>query len=434
MAWHSSVKKGIAWPVAAGFLILLVGFGGFGTWAALAPLQGAVIAPGTVVASGRNKLIQHLEGGIVKEILVKDGQQVQAGEPVLILDETPSKTNLERLKVQLATIEAAEARALAERNGAEEIPFPKELLNESTTPEVAEAIEDQKAEFHARLEKHRAELAVFEQQIAALREAIAGHQAQSEEISNELALVEEERAALEELLRKGLTTRTRVSELKRREADLRGRRAQLMAEIAEVKKSIAEIQEQIERAKALRLEEASTRLSELRLRRSQLLQEIRAAQDISDRVVVRSPASGTVINLTKHNPGAVITPGQAIMEIVPRDSERLVEAQVRPQDIDEVRVGQPARLNFLAFDQRDTPPVPGEVIHVSADRLENERTGEAFYLVRLRISSEPIRGFDLEKVGPGQPVEVFITTAERTFASYVMEPILNTLRRSLLES
>jgi HlyD family secretion protein len=434
MAWHDGVKTGIAWPVLAGIITLVIGFGGFGTWAAMAPLEGAVVAPGKVATSGQNKTVQHLEGGIVREILVEEGQRVAAGEPVLVLDGTASEANLNRLKAQLTTFDAIEARALAERNGADEITFPEGLLDEKATPEVAKVVEDQKAEFKARLEKHQAELGIFKQQIAALQEAITGHEAQKKEVMNEIALVQEERETLEELLRKGLTTKTRVMELRRAEADLRGREGQLTAAIAEAKQSIAEVQEQIERTKGARLEEASARLSEVRLRRSQILEEIRSAQDISDRVAVRAPVSGTVINLTKYNPGAVITPGQVIMEIVPEDTELLVEAHVRPQDIDEVRIGQEARLNFAALDQRETPPVPGEVIHVSADRLENERTGEIYYLVRLRISSEPLTGFDRAKIGPGQPVDVFITTGERTFAAYLMEPIVTTLRRSLRES
>lgn len=434
MAWHDGVKTGIAWPLVAGVLTLAVGFGGFGTWAAIAPLEGAVIAPGKVVASGRNKTVQHLEGGIVKEIPVNEGQRVAVGEPLVVLDGTGSEANLNRLKVQLTTLQAAEARALAERDGADRIAFPEALTADEGSPEVAQVIQDQKAEFEARLAKHRAELGVFEQQIAALKEAIAGHQKQQDETKQQIALAGEEREPFEQLLAKGLTTKSRVLELKRAEAELRGREGQLAAAIAEARQSIAEIQEQMERAKGQRLEEASARLSELRLRRSQILEEIRAAQDINNRIVVRAPVAGTIMNLAKYNPGAVITPGQLIMEIVPEGTGLVVEAHVRPQDIDQVRIGQAAQLRFAALDARETPPVPGEVAHVSADRMENERTGEVYYLARLQISPEPVPGFDPANVGPGQPVEVFITTGERTFLAYLADPIMNTLRRSFRES
>jgi len=434
MAWHDGVKTGIAWPVLAGFAALVIGFGGFGTWAAVAPLEGAVIAPGKVAAAGRNKVVQHLEGGIVKEILVEEGQMIAAGEPVLVLDGTSSKAQLNRLAAQLTALEASEARALAERNGADAIAFPPALLEEGIAPEVAKVVEDQRSEFEARLAKHRAELAVFRQQIAALREKIAGYEAQKEEVVRQIALIAEERATLEALLEKGLTRKSQVLELQRAESDLKGREGQLTASIAEARQAITETEQKIEQAKGLRVEEASARLSEVRLKRADILQQIEAARDVSERIVVRATASGTVMNLARYHPGAVIAPGQEIMEIVPAGTELLVEARVRPQDIDEVRVGQAARLNFSALDARVTPPVPGEVVHVSADRLEDPRTGEIYYLVRLRISPEPIPGFDPAKVGPGQPVEAFITTGERTLIDYLTEPITQTLRRSLRES
>jgi HlyD family secretion protein len=161
---------------------------------------------------------------------------------------------------------------------------------------------------------------------------------------------------------------------------------------------------------------------------------MRMAKDVLERIVVSAPASGTVINLHKYNVGAVVTPGQEILEIVPDGTGLIVEAHVVPQDIDEVRIGQAARLSFSALDARETPQVPGEVVHVSADRLEDERTGEVYYLARLQISSEPLAGFDPAQVGPGQPVEAFITTGERTFVAYLAEPITKTLRRALKES
>lgn len=244
----------------------------------------------------------------------------------------------------------------------------------------------------------------------------------------------EEKAAFEHLLKKQLATKSKVLELRRNEAELRGREGELLASIAKAKEGIAEAREQIQRANGMRLEQASAQLTEASLKRSEVLEQIRAAQDVSERVVVRAPASGMVMNLTKYNSGAVIDPGQELMEIVPDGTGVVVEAHVRPQDIDEVRIGQAARLSFAAFDQNEVPPVPGSVAHVSADRYEDERTGDVYFSVHLAISPEPLKGFDLAKVGPGQPVDVFITTGERTFVSYLVEPIAKSLRRAFRES
>ena len=216
MTWHTGVKTGIGWPMLAGLATLAIGFGGFGTWAAVAPLEGAVIAPGKVMASGRNKVVQHLEGGIIKEILVEEGDRIEAGDPVVILDATASEAMLNRLTVQLHTLEAIEARSLAERDGEETIAWPETLMAQEDDPEVAKVMEDQEAEFEARLEKHQAELAVLDQQIAARQEEIAGHEVQKVETARQIELVAEERGPFEELLKKGLTTRSRG---RRAEAD-----------------------------------------------------------------------------------------------------------------------------------------------------------------------------------------------------------------------
>lgn len=433
MAWHSGVNTGIAGPVLAGLVTMAISFGGFGAWAAMAPLEGAVIAQAKVAVTGRNKVVQHLEGGIVKEILVEEGQKVAAGEAVLVLDGTASRSQHNRLKIQLATLEAIGARALAERSGSEKLEFAAAVAADPGE-QVTFLLQDQEAEFKAGLQKHHAELAILDQQIAALEEQIAGHEVQKKETKLQIDLLAEEREAFETLLAKGLTRKSQVLALKRSEADLKGREGQLVAAIAQARQSITEIRERIQQTKSARIEEASARLSEVRSKRSEVIEQLNAAEDVSERVVVRAPAAGTVIGLTKYNSGAVIAPGQEIMTIVPEGTALVVEAQVRPQDIDEVRIGQAAWLTFSAFDPSQTPPVAGKVVYVSADRLEDERTGEAYYLARLEISPEPAPGFDPARIGPGLGAEVFITTGDRTFLDYLTAPLTRTLSRSFRES
>ncbi len=433
MAWHDGVRTGIGWPVLAGLATLALVFGGFGSWAAMAPLEGAVIAPGTVTAAGQNKVVQHLEGGVVREILVAEGQRVAAGGPVLVLDGTAPQSQVNRLRLQLAALQAIEARAVAERDGAEVIAFPAALLA-ADTPETRSLIADQTLEFATRRQKHEIDLAVFARQIAGHEAAIAGHETQYAQMQAQIGLIREERDASEALLAKGLTRKSQLLALKRAEADLVGREGQLMSAIAQARQSIAEIGERMAQVDSARIEEASARLSEVRPQQSEVSEQLLAAEHVSGRVVVRAPASGTVLALTKYNPGAVIAPGQEIMKIVPEGTGLVVAARLRPEDIDKVRVGHEARLIFPALDARHTPPVPGVVVYISADRLQDERSAEFHYLARLEISPAPLAGFDPAKVGPGQAVEVFISTGTRSFFAYITEPFLKTLNRSLRES
>jgi HlyD family secretion protein len=263
---------------------------------------------------------------------------------------------------------------------------------------------------------------------------IRGLEAQIKSTSIQLDLIKQELADARKLLEMGLMPKSRVLALNRTEADLIGRKGRLEAEVAKTRQSISKSDEQLQRLKATRLEEATKQLNELRLQRADLLERLKTAQDILDRVVVRAPVAGTVINLSKTGVGAVITPGEILMAIVPGNAELLVEARVRPQDIDEVHIGQSARLNFTALSQREFPAVPGEVAHVSADRIVDPKTGEVYYLTRMKISPDLPKGMDLSTIGPGQPVEVFITTRERTLIDYLIAPLKRTIDRSLRES
>lgn len=433
MAWHSGVNTKVRVPTVIGALALLVGFGGFGTWAAVAPLEGAVIAPGTVTVSGHNKVVQHLEGGIVKDALVKDGDRVTAGDPLLVLDATAAESARNRLSVQYDTSSVIAARLLAERDGLAEFVFSPDTLAPVSREAAAVTIRDQQSEFRTRLDRHKAELDILGQKIAASGEEISGLEAYKEGVALQLELVIEEKIDAEGLFAKGLMSKGRVLQLKRSAAELKGNLGQLTARIAMARQSIAENRQEIQRLKVTRLEEASAKLAEVRLQQADVLERLRAAQYTLDRIVVRAPASGTVINAAKYNAGAVVTPGQSLMEIVPDDTELIVEAHVRPIDIDEVRLGQAARLTFAALDHSTVPQVPGEVFLVSADRLENQRTGEAYYIAKLKISNEPIGGFDPTQIGAGQPVEVFITTGERTFLTYLTDPITKSFKRGMRE-
>lgn len=432
MAWHDRVKTSFGWPAWIGALLLIVGFGGFGTWAAVAPLEGAVVAGGTVTTAGRNKLIQHLEGGIVRAILVAEGEFVAAGQPLMLLEQTTALALRNRLQAQLDTLGAQQARAEAERAEQPRIAFPA-ALRVSRDPNMVAAIADQTAEFEARRRRYDNEVAILNEQIGSLRQEIIGLEAQRTATQLQMALVAETRADLQQLLDSDLVLKGRVQDLKAREAELIGADGQIAATIAKANLMIGEKTYEQQRLLNTRLEQASQLLVQVRQQRTDLAEQLQTAADTLARTTVVAPESGTVTNISQLGPGSVIGPGQRLLEILPDGAELIVEAQVLPQDVDQIKVGQPARLVFAALDQRSTPQVAGTVSYVSADRIVTEQALGGYYLARLTISDAPLSGFDPEAVGAGQPVEVFITTGERTFLAYLVEPLLVTLRRSIRE-
>lgn len=433
MIWHERVKTSVAGPLIAGVAVLSAGFGGFGTWAATAPISGAVIAPGKIVAEGNNKIVQHLEGGIIKSVFVKEGETVKAGDPLIQFDETAALSNLNQLQLRSLYYQAAAARALAEREGYEAIAFPASFNAYKMSAEARKIIAGQEAEFLARKNSLKTDIAVGDQQIAAMQERIAGYRTQLEEIANQINLMVDERTGFEKLLEKKLIARSRVLDLRRAESDLKSQYAKIHAAIAEANRSIAEIRERLERERKNNVENASKQLNDLRANLVDIREKLRAAQDVNTRSVLRSPASGKVINSSEFNPGAVVTPGQKLMEIVPDDSELIVEARIRPRDVDNIAIGQKAEL-VLAYATRDVPPVAGKVNYVSADRVDDPRTQEAYYVVHIRFDAVDTYPKTAAQFAPGLPVEAFITTRERTFLSYLAEPISKTIMRSMREN
>ena len=432
MAWYDGVRTGIRVPSLLGGLVLLVGLGGFGTWAAVAPLEGAVIAPGTVTTLGRNKFIQHLEGGIVREVLVDEGDLVTKGQPLVLLDPTTALATRNRLRSQIDTLAALEARALAESSGAGEIAFPAELL-QSDDPNIAAAIEDQTAEFEARLRRFENEHGILGEQVSSLEQEMVGLEAQRDAVRMQLDILAETMPDLEALLENDLVVKARVLDARSREAELIGHEGQITATLAKAQLMIGEKEYEQQRLSNVRLEEASRILVDARSERADLLEQLQAAEDALARTTVVAPEAGTVANIAQLGPGSVVTPGQRIMEILPYGTDLIVEARIMPHDVDQVFVGQQARLVFAALDPRSTPQVNGSVSYLSVDSLEDERTGMAYYLARLVISNEPVPGFDPSDVGAGQPVEVYITTGERTFLNYLLDPIMASMRRSMRE-
>lgn len=449
------VPLSIRWPAILGLLGILAFFGGLGVWASTAPIAGAAVAPGVLVASGHNKIIQHLEGGIIKEILVGEGDRVDADAPVFVLDRTAAETNLNRLTAKRDTLQAYEARLLAERDGKERLLrsdelssqllqagpgrqpkiglFPAALVKRSSDPWVQRLLDDQRAEFDARLTRHRDEIGILNKRMRAFQEEITGIEAQNKALGQQLDLVEKEVADLSGLFEKGFATQERLLALKRSQAALLGERGENIAKIASARQQIAEIEQETARLKTTRREEASTNLSQTRTELQDVEKQIRTADDILNRIVIRSPVAGVVVKLGIHTAGEVIQSGQPLLEILPDGADLLIEARVRPEDIDSVKVGQTAAIRFSALNRRTTPVVDARVTYISADRLIDENTRQPYYLARLRLADLAGTGIDEAELSPGMQVESFIRTTERTFVDYLVRPIRDSFQKAFRE-
>lgn len=431
--WEKHVKSSVNRIAFGGYATIVVLVGSLGYWAATAPLSGAAIAPGTVAAAGRNVRIQHLEGGIVKEIMVREGDRVNAGQELMVLDRTAAQTQLNRLTKQSVVLIASAARLEAERDGREAFQLRTMAVPDAIDEDTAKLVEDQRKEFEARLARVRSEQKILEQRVATLRKAVVGLTAQKHAIEQQLIVVKDELQRKKMLLDQGLTNRFEYTQILRSEVDLIGQAGALEAELAASSTKIIEAYEQIERLTTQRIEQAVTSLNEVRASMADVEEQIFAAEDVLTRTIVRAPVDGIVVSAVYNSVGSVIGPGEKVMEILPTASDLIVEARLMPQDIDAVHIGQEARLRFSALNMRLTPEVEGTVMHVSADRLIDEATQEPYYRARLQITDDLPSNVTADQLYPGMPVETFISTGERTFLEYLVRPILDSFNRAFVE-
>jgi HlyD family type I secretion membrane fusion protein len=419
--------------IRAGVLIVLVMFGGLGTWASLAPLGGAVIAPSVVTVISHRKTVQHLEGGIVAEIRVRDGDAVAERDLLIRLDDAQAKAGLAILDAQIDLLRAREARLVAERDEGERVEFPEDLASRSNELQVAELLDSQRQLFDARRTALEGETEILTQRVGQLREAIAGLEAQRRSKQEQIVLIEEELAGLRKLFEEGYASRNRIRELERVVADLTGERGEHVAEIARAENEIGEA-----RLRALQLrknfrEAVVDELHEVQADLLDAAERRAAATDRLDRLAIRAPQAGRVVGMTMHTVGAVVAPGEPILHIVPEDDELVVEARVMPRDIDRVAIGQPALVRFTAFDLRSTPELEGTVINVSADLIA-DASGASYYLVRTRIPEENRALLGDLRLIPGMPAETFIQTGSRTVLGYLMKPLTDGLAHAFRDA
>jgi len=416
-----------------GMLILLIAFGGFGTWALSASLAVAVVAPGSVSVESFKKTVQHLEGGIVEKILVKDGHHVEAGDTLLVLDDTKVRSELHIARSQYLIARASELRLLAEQADRETLTFPDELLD-SKSPRVQEVISVQRKLFRARRESLQGSLAALDEQMVQMREQIEGLEATSAIVRQRIASLEAEAADYRSLFKEGLGNNQRLRELERQVLQYRSEIAQNHSEIASLKSQISESRLQQEIRVQEFLQEVGEQLREAQARVVDAEERIVALTDQVRRTHVTAPVSGTVVGLQVHTIGAVVGPGDPLMDIVPAGDGFVVEARVPDRDIDNIFVGQSAEIRFSAFNQRLSNVIAGEVVHVSADSFEDEATGARYYKARVKVTERGEKDMtESMQLLAGMPAEVMILTGERTFASYIAKPITDMLARAIRE-
>ncbi|MEM7021816.1 MAG: HlyD family type I secretion periplasmic adaptor subunit [Pseudomonadota bacterium] len=423
-------------PALAGALVIGVGLGGFSLWAAAAPLAGAAIAPGVISPDGSRRTVQHLEGGIIRQLLVKDGSTVRVGDPLLVLEDVRVRAGHDVLRTRFHTLAAAQARLLAEQAGEEEIRFPAWLV--ATTAEDAAALQTivaQRQLFRTRAEGLAQRRGILTRRIAQLNDEIAGLEAQIAADDRQLALIAEEIEGLELLFNKGLAPKTRLLALKRAQSDIEGDRAERQSRIARTGQAIGETELQIiAQGTALR-DEANEELSRTQAELAEIEERLTASRDVLSRTLIKAPSAGTVVEMRFHTPGGVIRPGEPIMDIVPRDEELLVDARLSPLDIDIVAPGLPAQILLPAFTQRHMPRIEGTVRSISADVIVDPQSGERYFEARIEVDQGQLAALEPSvELTAGMPAEVFIMTTERTVLDYLLQPLFASLGRAFRES
>lgn len=435
--WYASLPRSTRFPTIFGSLVMGAMVAGFGVWGNMAPIAGAVVASGVFVATGQNKIVQHLEGGVIREIHVREGDTVRQGQLLIELDETAPRAELRRLLLRSIRLTAIDARLQAEMREAEAVTFPDEIKPGSDA-EVTEILQNQRLAFTARRNNVLSDIAGINESINALNERIQGSKVQLDGVRRQIALLDDEIDTKAYLLQSGLVRKPELLVLQRTKANLEGEVGRILGDIGDAKERIARAHEQINGVRKTAIKTAVDQMHEVRGELADVRERMLAAKGVLDRVRITAPVRGVVVKLRYHTEGGVIEPSKSIMELLPLQEELIIEARVRPQDIDTVKHGQHAMVRLTALNQRITPMVSGEVIYLSADTLADERKSQQtgptdIYIVRVKLNSEEARAVPNFSPTPGMPAEVYIKTAERTFFQYVVRPIHDSMMRAFRE-
>jgi protease secretion system membrane fusion protein len=430
MSPDTNYRRTIGWGVA----LLVVGFGGFVAWAALAPLDEAVPAAGVVSVESKRKRVEHLTGGIVERILVREGEQVKEGQELVILNEVQSKAALNAALSQWRIAKATEARLEAERRGAARISFPAQLRDSAGDPDVAAAMRAQEEVFRARRGALQGELRMIRESVRGLESQVASLEELRLGRETQVKLFNEQLDSYRKLKDQGFVSRNHLLEQERQLSEVQSKQSEDLSNIAGVKARLAEFRMRGSQREMEYRREVEAQLAEVQKEVATLSERVAAQRDTHTRLALRAPVAGTVVDLAVHSIDGVVKPGDRLMDIVPAGDETIVEARVAPQYIDRVRPGLPADLHFDAYMSRiERPVVTGKVAVVSADALVDSRSGESFYAMRVAVPPEQrTRLGDLHLL-PGMQTTVMVKTGERSLFVYLMRPLLRRFTGALAE-
>jgi membrane fusion protein, epimerase transport system len=419
--------------VVAGFAVIALGAGTLVAWSMSAPISGAIIAPGFVKVEMNRQVVQHQEGGIVKEILVRDGQRVRRGDTLLVLGDVRVDSTVDLLRTQLDGERAKAARLEAERGLAASLTPPAEFASRAKEPKVTEILQREASLFRARREALDSQIAVLRKQI---RQSEVEAKALADQIAAEeraLKLQKDELAANEALVKQGYVQKTRILALERAVAEYEARWGEHRAELAKTQQRGSELELRILAQRNSYVQTATDELKDTTTRIFDLEERLRPSRDQADRQRIAAPFDGEVVGLRVFTAGAVIGPREVLMEVVPQQQALVVEARLRPEDINHVRAGALADVKLTAFKQRTTPLVTGSVSYVSADRLQEAPNTPPYYLARIEIAERSLAEAGNLKLQAGMPAEVYIRTDSRTAVDYLVAPITDYLRRGMRE-
>lgn len=420
----------------AGYALIVLVFGVCGGWAAFAKIDGAVMAQGTVSVQSKRQVVQHLEGGIIGQIHVRDGQHVKEGDVLFVLDDTSPRANHDATRNQLDLALASEARLLAERGEKDQVTFPVELESRRADPRVLAIMSDQALQFRDRKRALEGQIGILSSRVEQFRQEIGGLGRERASAEEQLRLIDQELVGVRELYSKNLVPLTRLTALEREKARLDGTVGRNTADIAKAENNIGEMRLQIQQLRQKFQEEVSTQILDMRQKMHDLREKLNIAENILRRIDIRSPREGVVQNINPriYTLGAVVRPGDTLLEVVPQGDDLIVEAQVQVTDVDRLSGASPqVEVRFPAFHQRDTPMILGTVKTVSRDRLIDEATRQPYYQAIVEISATDVPHEMAQRIRPGMPAEVVFNTGSRSVMSYLTKPLTDAFHRSFRE-
>lgn len=421
-------------PLRWGLAVLLIGFGGFAGWAAFAPLDAGVTANATVQVAGNRKAVQHQDGGTIEALLVREGDYVKAGQTLLRLNATRAQAEQGVISSQYITAAAIEARLIAERDGLDRVrPIPAVQERFGQDPRYIRAMRAQERLFATRSQALQGEIGILQENLKGAEQQLAGLNEVQASRKSQIGYLQRELQGVRKLAGEGYLPRNRMYELERNAAQLRAALSNDTVEAGRTRNQIAELKLRILQREQEYQKEVQSQLSDVHKEATALHDKLNALDYIVKETNIQAPVDGYVQNLSIHTVGGVISPGAVLMEVVPEDRTYLIQAQVPVQAIDRMQPGLEVEISFPAFNHAQTPNVPGKVLTVSADRLEDEDSKTPYYLAQIEVTPEGVDALSTNTIRPGMPASVLIRTGERTMLSYLLKPFLERLDKSFKE-